>query len=1106
MSRSPSACPNHTPQLLDTLRRAILPHSPLWRFVATAAALLYFTAPSRGATFRWANSSNRIYVEGGGIATLSDIKAALPTAPLDLVNATTKIWLLRADLIVEDGSILHLHGDDAGGDVNELRLLSRNSAAPGSVVLVDADWGTLDLQSVKVTSWDDTLGGPDTESDLFRRAALRARSRLVGSTPQESTLNVINSEIAYLGYNSKEQYALTWQVVGNPPGVHALGVVTNSHLHHSKLGVGSWSAQDVTWESSELDANTLYGFAPEDPAQQAVLAANNVHDNLLGASLRWAPAGAFIYVTGPGTATLSDIRNALPEAPLDLVDPLAGTWLLRAKVEIEDGATLHLHGTAAGGEVNELRLLSRNSDLPGSVVSIDADWGTLDLQSVKVTSWDDVAGGPDTEYLTYQRAFLRARSRLVGSTPQESTLNVINSEISHLGYNFREGFSLTLQVVLEPPSVRVLGLIQNSSIHDSLVDVSSWGSPDAVWSGNEIAASTLFGFQPSLPAFQATLAANNIHDVTYGATFRWAESVQRLYVMGPGTATLSDLRSGAPEAPLQLVDAAHRIWLLRCDLQVEEDAHLHLHGSTLGGDVDELRLLSNNTADPHAFVWISADYGTLDIRNTRITSWDEAVGGPDTEYASFGRAWIRARSSLGPDGLTPLESRMDIIESDVGYLGYHGSEAYGLVWKVTGVHPDPEQDIFDHVNVYGDILNSRLHHNYFGMYSFGHQGGQWMGNEVDHNVGYGFDPHDDSDHLLIEDNDVHHNGLHGIIASKRCDHLVIRNNRVWANAKNGIMLHRSCDDSVIEDNVSFSNADAGIALFGTWRVQVRHNLVLSNFNAGIRISVGGGNHAIVHNEIGHSGKNGALFLYRGTDLPEPGDDGRPRNLLIASNLIHHLAAEAVKHQDSDQVTYLANTIVDDAPLLRFQTSANVVVVSNAISSNAVTKIVGSPTVYTDVRFIAQNAFEVNVNTTCEAIFEDPDGAIFNVDEAPGSTTAASSTTGSPSSISLTAPPVGTFTHIVRVPLFALSAETALLINPTLWSTVPSEPREWTLQTASGTLPIEFTVEALQPSFLHKLYLDGVSMGYFTSDPAGALSMEVTPGTPGLHELRLVPQL
>src|SRR5262245_31091605 len=90
----------------------------LRRAAAVCACLLMMATPVRAATFRFASSSNRIYVEGGGSGTLSEIKAALPNAPLDVVDAANAIWLLRANLFITDGSTIVLHGTAAGGDVN----------------------------------------------------------------------------------------------------------------------------------------------------------------------------------------------------------------------------------------------------------------------------------------------------------------------------------------------------------------------------------------------------------------------------------------------------------------------------------------------------------------------------------------------------------------------------------------------------------------------------------------------------------------------------------------------------------------------------------------------------------------------------------------------------------------------------------------------------------------------------------------------------------------------------------------------------------------------------------------------------------------------------
>ncbi len=160
---------------------------------------------------------------------------------------------------------------------------------------------------------------------------------------------------------------------------------------------------------------------------------------------------------------------------------------------------------------------------------------------------------------------------------------------------------------------------------------------------------------------------------------RWALSSNRIYVTGPGAVTLSEIKAAQDQAPLEQV--TNGAWHLRANLIVENGAQLDLHGKSVGGDVDQLRLQSNNT-DTNRFVFISADWGSINIRSTSISSWDDAANGPDTEYATTGRAFIGVRSKLAGDGVTALESRMDISDSEIGYLGYDDSEGYGLTWKV----------------------------------------------------------------------------------------------------------------------------------------------------------------------------------------------------------------------------------------------------------------------------------------------------------------------------------------------------------------------------------------------------------------------------------------
>src|SRR5438552_11904441 len=136
----------------------------------------------------------------------------------------------------------------------------------------------------------------------------------------------------------------------------------------------------------------------------------------------------------------------------------------------------------------------------------------------------------------------------------------------------------------------------------------------------------------------------------FGVIFGYAGGIRdgksdnppRIYVGGPGTATLSDIKAStnvSKSAPLAQI--APGVWHLRCDIVMTNGARLVLHGSKIGGDVNELRLQSNN--DPEAelyktnIVSITADWGMIDIRSTFITSWDDAVDGPDTEYTTYKR-------------------------------------------------------------------------------------------------------------------------------------------------------------------------------------------------------------------------------------------------------------------------------------------------------------------------------------------------------------------------------------------------------------------------------------------------------------------------------------
>jgi mannuronan 5-epimerase len=387
-------------------------------------------------------------------------------------------------------------------------------------------------------------------------------------------------------------------------------------------------------------------------------------------------------------------------------------------------------------------------------------------------------------------------------------------------------------------------------------------------------------------------------------SYRYMRDLNLIIVESGGGTTLSAIHAALPEAPLRLVDPAHRTWLLAADLLVTNGSGLSLYGTKIGGDVNELRLKSDNTRASGSFVSVTADHGTIDIHGTRITSWDTQADGPDTEYEAFGRAFIRARSRLRSMVLIPLQSRMDIVDSEIQYLGYGANESYGLVWKVVA----PEPYVFDQVRVYGNIINSKIHDNYIGVYTSGAKNSEWRHNEIAHNAQYGLAPHNRSDDLRIEDNDVHHNGHHGITARQRCARVVLRNNRIWDNGEGGLTLHRGADDAVVTGNRIYGNRDAGITVLASARATIRDNVVRMNGRSGVQLVLGSSDSRIERNDIGDNGAYG-VYVGRGKSRANDAHDGLPRRNVVADNLVYGSKLEDLRTGDTSLNRFADNMLL-----------------------------------------------------------------------------------------------------------------------------------------------------------------------------------------------------
>lgn len=566
------------------------------------------------------------------------------------------------------------------------------------------------------------------------------------------------------------------------------------------------------------------------------------------------------------------------------------------------------------------------------------------------------------------------------------------------------------------------------------------------------------------------------------ATYRYSSSSDRIYVENGGTATLTAIKAALPKAPLDLIDAGGRVWLLRTNLLIEDGTTLLLRGSAAGGDVNELRLKSDSTG----FVALTGDQGRIEIRSTLLRSWDASRGGPDTNVAD-GRAYVRVRSRLAADGSTALESRMDVIDSEVAYLGYNASESQGLAWKVLG-SLSAQPRLFDLVQVRGDILRSHIHHNYFGVYTYGHQGGQWLDNEVAYNLGYGIDPHDDSDDLLIQNNYVHHNGHHGIIASKRCDHPVMRGNRSWDNKGNGIMLHRGIDDALLEDNDLRRNGDSGIAVYASLRSTLRNNLVLDNLKSGIRFSNGAADGFVEDNEIAGSGTYG-LYLYKGNDAPEPGDDGHPKRNVFSGNLVRDGLREGIKLADSDENRFIGNRFSGNGTSLSFERARLTELIGNIIPSNVTVRLTGSSSIATHLYLETQPFVRLAVDGFSAATFSDPGRAVFDVTENVPSIADTTRST-----MQLASAQIGTSTQVFTRNMLATPSAARVEITITLWETSAGFNKAWSARLTSSTASVAYTVGDLVPGQRYRVTQGTSLVGSFTADATGRVVFTHAPGS------------
>ncbi|CAN5873483.1 N/A [soil metagenome] len=285
------------------------------------------------------------------------------------------------------------------------------------------------------------------------------------------------------------------------------------------------------------------------------------------------------------------------------------------------------------------------------------------------------------------------------------------------------------------------------------------------------------------------------------ALLRGARRVAWVPMSTPGVATLPEITE-AIDDPRWIEEVDDGVFLLRAALVHGSGTRLKIAGPR----VREMRLADR----PDVFL-LGAKRAQAEIRDTRVVGWDERRDAVDADH-EFSRPFI-----LYTNG-----ARLDIVNSEIAYLGYDRTSAYGLSWRKGGAT--------------GSVTNSDVHHLLFGMYSFEAADIELRDSKWHDCVYYGIDPHDFSTGMVVEGNTMTDNGSHGLIFSKGVTGGLIRNNRIERNAGNGIVMDFVSDGALIVDNEVNDNKGDGIVILGSSAAHVADNRVSGN-RIGLRVNL-----------------------------------------------------------------------------------------------------------------------------------------------------------------------------------------------------------------------------------------------------------------------------
>ncbi|MGC1928166.1 MAG: right-handed parallel beta-helix repeat-containing protein [Candidatus Nitrosopolaris sp.] len=224
-------------------------------------------------------STRTISVSCGSSARLTDIDNKLHDSSVLAKQSPTDTWFLSASLVISKGATFHIDSIDT----KWLKINSKVDRSGGPMIgpaYIINVFGSLKIDSVKITSWDPTTNyyaitnGSRTGSGVFIFGA--PRPSIVVENNATGTTDIANSEIAYLGYEQgkhKGGSGLSYYYGGDG------SIIRHNDIHHVYFGLYTFGVGHMIIENNIIRNSGHYGLDPHTGTHDMIIRNNTVYDN-----------------------------------------------------------------------------------------------------------------------------------------------------------------------------------------------------------------------------------------------------------------------------------------------------------------------------------------------------------------------------------------------------------------------------------------------------------------------------------------------------------------------------------------------------------------------------------------------------------------------------------------------------------------------------------------------------------------------------------------------------------------------------------------------------------------------------------------------------------